>query len=380
MKLLQFWGVFFSVLVSIVTGIICYIWSKPFINWSNNSFNNGDPSPTQDMVTTIAFVCLGVLLGFLATSVIYNQMLKLRHRLQKTSAADKIVWLVGVIVAGAMAGTLTYIVHSITKSFYAALQTSLCILVFAFVMWLVIYVVISMKEELRYLFSAGKGDNNMASVAAEMNLNKIVDTNVIIDGRVYDILDTGFLEGKMLVPNFILEELQYIADSADPLKRGRGRRGLDILYKMQKEYGDRIEILDKINVIFAHNEAVDMKLVKLAANIPSTCLLTNDFNLNKVAKLNGVKVLNINELANALKPVILPGEEIDVLLIKEGKEADQGLGYLDDGTMVVVDHAASDIGKKVTVTVSSVLQTVAGKMIFADRYPSEELLQRLNQQ
>ena len=379
MKLFQFWGLLFSVLVSMVTGTICYMWAKHFITWTNRNYPGDVTNHGQETLTIIAFVLLGVLLGFLATSIAFNQMIKFRYRMQRVSAVDKIAWLVGFFVGIIPSSVVAYLAFTVTNSFPRVLQVSLCILVFVLVMWLFVFIAISMKEELKVMFSAGRGDDNaLSSSMPKMNVNKIIDTNVIIDGRIYDILATGFLDGKLLVPNFILEELQYIADSADPLKRGRGRRGLDILYKIQKEFGEQIEILDKLNVVFAHNDAVDTKLVKIACSIPSTCLLTNDFNLNKVAKLNGVLVLNINELANALKPVILPGEEIDVLLIKEGKESDQGLGYLDDGTMVVVDHAQADIGKKVKVTVSSVLQTVAGKMIFADRHPPEEI-QRLHQ-
>jgi len=384
MKLFQFWGIFFSSLLSIVTGSICYIWAGQFIKLTNERFEIA-VSPSEAMLTTIAFVVIGILLGFLATSFIYNQMIKFRYKLQKISPADKVAWIVGFVIGIFPASFVAYLAYTVTKTLQQPiLQYSLSLLAFAIVMWLVVFIASSMKEEIKYMFSAGRGSDIPAGGASsggvKVNYHKIIDTNVIIDGRIYDILATGFIEGKILVPNFILEELQYIADSADPLKRSRGRRGLDILYKIQKEYDDKIEILDKVKVVFAHNEAVDMKLVKIANSLPSACLLTNDFNLNKIAKLNGVDVLNINELANALKPVILPGEEIEVLLIKEGKEADQGLGYLDDGTMVVVDHAYADIGKKVSVTVSSVLQTVAGKMIFADRHPSEELLQRLQQQ
>lgn len=190
---------------------------------------------------------------------------------------------------------------------------------------------------------------------------KILDTSVIIDGRIADICATGFLEGKMVVPRFVLEELQHIADSSDILKRNRGRRGLDILNKMQKEFGMQMEIIgDEQN----EEIEVDAKLVSLAKKL-SGKVITNDYNLNKVAELQGVSVLNINELANALKPVVLPGEEMSVQVIKDGKESGQGIGYLDDGTMIVIDGGKRFIGEEVGVLVTSVLQTAAGRMIFA---------------
>jgi uncharacterized protein YacL len=190
---------------------------------------------------------------------------------------------------------------------------------------------------------------------------KVLDTSVIIDGRIADICAAGFLEGALLVPKFVLKELQLISDSSDPLKRNRGRRGLDILNDMQKKLGDRVQI-DSTD--FPELSEVDSKLVKLAMT-KGAKILTNDFNLNKVAELQGVKVLNINELANALKPVYLAGEQMSVKLIKEGTEPGQAVGYLEDGTMVVVDRGRDQIGREVEVTVTSHLQTSAGRMIFA---------------
>ncbi len=189
---------------------------------------------------------------------------------------------------------------------------------------------------------------------------KILDTSVIIDGRIADVCETGFLDGTLVVPQFVLKELQFVADSADSMKRNRGRRGLDILQKVQKMAGVKVMISD---VDFAELREVDLKLIELARTLRGK-IVTNDFNLNKVAQLRGVEVLNINELANALKPVVLPGEFMKVFILKEGKEYNQGVAYLDDGTMVVVDNARRMIGKNIDVVVTSVLQTTAGKMIF----------------
>jgi len=189
---------------------------------------------------------------------------------------------------------------------------------------------------------------------------RILDTSVIIDGRVADICETGFMDGTIVIPQFVLKELQLVADSSDSAKRNRGRRGLDILQKIQKMSGLDVTISD---VDFPDVREVDLKLIELAKVLGGK-IVTNDFNLNKVAQLRGVEVLNINELANSLKPVVLPGEQMKVFILKEGKEHNQGVAYLDDGTMVVVDNARRMIGKTIDVVVTSVLQTTAGKMIF----------------
>jgi uncharacterized protein YacL len=189
---------------------------------------------------------------------------------------------------------------------------------------------------------------------------KILDTSVIIDGRIADIAETGFLDGIIVTPQFVLRELQLVADSADSLKRNRGRRGLDVLQRLQKMATLQIQIVEDD---FPAVREVDLKLIELA-KVYEGKIITNDFNLNKVAQLQGVEVLNINELANSLKPIVLPGEIMKVFILKEGKEYNQGVAYLDDGTMVVVDNARKMIGKTIDVSVTSVLQTTAGKMIF----------------
>jgi uncharacterized protein YacL len=215
---------------------------------------------------------------------------------------------------------------------------------------------------------ASKGDSlNLAALGGvfggETGVRKtfkILDTSVIIDGRIADIAETGFLEGALVIPQFVLRELQLVADSADSMKRNRGRRGLDILQRLQKIANLNIQIVEDD---FPNVREVDMKLIELA-KIYDCKIVTNDFNLNKVAQVRGVEVLNINELANSLKPIVLPGELMRVFILKEGKEYNQGVAYLDDGTMVVVDNAKKMIAKTVEISVTSVLQTTAGKMIF----------------
>lgn len=189
---------------------------------------------------------------------------------------------------------------------------------------------------------------------------KLLDTSVIIDGRIADVAETGFLEGVLVIPQFVLRELQMVADSSESVKRNRGRRGLDILQRLQKSRNVNVQILDED---VPGVKDVDMKLVELG-KMYGCKIVTNDFNLNKIARLHGVEVLNVNELANALKPVVLPGETMKVYILKEGKEPNQGVAYLDDGTMVVVDNGRKMISKTVEITVTSVLQTTAGKMIF----------------
>jgi uncharacterized protein YacL len=200
----------------------------------------------------------------------------------------------------------------------------------------------------------------MFRAAAPQRRHKILDTSVIIDGRVADICEAGFLDGTLVVPQFVLKELQQIADSGDTMRRNRGRRGLDILQKIQKMTGVEVTVSD---LDFPEVRDVDLKLIELARALQGK-LVTNDFNLNKVAQLRGIGVLNINELANAMKPVVLPGEVMKVFILKEGKEYNQGVAYLDDGTMVVVDNARRMISKTIDIVVTSVLQTTAGKMIF----------------
>lgn len=216
------------------------------------------------------------------------------------------------------------------------------------------------RDELISFFSRHGRDRNKKG-APDIVENKILDTSVIIDGRIADICRTGFIEGTLVIPGFVLEELQHIADSSDILKRNRGRRGLDILNKIRKELDVKVSIYEGD---FEELSEVDSKLVKLA-KVLNGKVVTNDFNLNKVCELQGVDVLNINDLANAVKPVVLPGEEINVQVIKDGKEYGQGVAYLDDGTMIVIEEGREYIGTHLDVLVTSVLQTSAGRMIFA---------------
>lgn len=226
-----------------------------------------------------------------------------------------------------------------------------------------IKIFIKRKEDILNLLTSIKknGIRDKKNKHNEKICPKILDTSVIIDGRIFDICQTGFVEGPLVIPGFVLNELRHISDSADGLKRNRGRRGLDILNKIQKELSIETQIYEED---FPEIAEVDAKLLKLA-QVLNGKVVTNDFNLNKVAEFQGVPVLNINELANAIKPVLLPGEEMKVVVMKDGKEASQGIAYLDDGTMIVVEGGRKFISEEIMVVVTSVLQTAAGRMIFA---------------
>lgn len=256
----------------------------------------------------------------------------------------------GLLIAG-LIGLLTGLVGSSEHSVFSLLATLLIFLG-------VPYWGLSMGTRFG---KEGWAGSEPASGSREQTLKlKLLDTSVIIDGRIADLCETGFIEGTLIVPHFILQELQHISDSSDGLKRARGRRGLDILNVLQKMTNIQVRLVEDD---FPHVKEVDTKLIELGKQMNGK-VLTNDFNLNKVAGIQGVEVLNINDLCNALKPVVLPGENIRVFVLKEGKESGQGVAYLDDGTMVVVDHAKLSIGKNVDVIVTSVLQTSAGRMIF----------------
>lgn len=271
---------------------------------------------------------------------------------------------VGMLISGAAGALLGLSLAALISPLLEAFGTigqmisaCLAVVLAAFCM----QALIAKQEEVVKWLSAFRWSEREKSDRHGLKEHKILDTSVIIDGRIADICKTGFIEGTIVIPEFVLEELQHIADSSDLLKRNRGRRGLDILNKIQKELEVKVLIYERD---FDEISEVDSKLVKLAKLLQGK-VVTNDFNLNKVCDLQGVPVLNINDLANAVKPVVLPGEEIIVQVIKDGKEYGQGIAYLDDGTMIVVEGGRDYIGMTMEALVTSVLQTSAGRMIFA---------------
>ncbi|ABZ83930.1 pin domain protein [Heliomicrobium modesticaldum Ice1] len=285
----------------------------------------------------------------------------LENRLQRTPIQDLVGGAIGLIVGLIIANLL-----DVSISELPGLGRYLSVGLSAIMGYVGMRVGVKKREEiLTFIYPRWKEKHAKDKLGDKAEARgaclKVLDTSVIIDGRIADICKSGFIDGTLVIPAFVLEELQHIADSSDLLKRNRGRRGLDVLNKIRKELDVAVQIDQRDYDDLAE---VDSKLVRLCREINGH-IVTNDYNLNKVAELQGVKVLNINELANAVKPVVLPGEEMTVQVIKDGKELGQGVAYLDDGTMIVVDGGKRFIGQTITVLVTSVLQTSAGRMIFA---------------
>lgn len=321
-------------------------------------------SPNHALTFKVGLATIGLLLGGWIGPRIADLIIQAGKSLEKMSATDKIAVGVGVTLGV----FITLLLYNLLSALITVVPLRIGILTLLSIIFIYLGIValMSMKTELVTILARGGpvAPNSEADDALPTANCKILDTNVIIDGRIADVCRTGFLEGTLYVPGFVLEELQHIADSGDSLKRARGRRGLDILNTMQKELPLIVRTWDKYLERSAQEDEVDTRLVKLAKALQGV-IVTNDFNLNKVAALQGVQVLNVNELANALKPVVLPGEIMVVGIVKEGKESNQGVAYLDDGTMIVVEDGRRFIGSTMGVVVTSVLQTVAGKMIFA---------------
>jgi uncharacterized protein YacL len=313
----------------------------------------------------LAFGIIGGLVTYLFAATVFDRIIHFGESLKVMAPADKVA-----IFLGLLAGLILTIMLSAVLLQIPHVGVLVTVVVGIMLCYLGVAAAISMKDDIRFALPSTATRMGDERPDREVSTYKILDTNVIIDGRITDICRTGFIEGPVYVPGFVLDELQHIADSSDALKRARGRRGLDILNQMRSEMPLIVRTLD-IRADYQGVDEVDAKLVKLAKKLEGM-IVTNDFNLNKVAELQGVTVLNINELANALKPVVLPGEEMHVTVIKEGKEMNQGIAYLDDGTMIVIEGARRRIGENLTVIVTSVLQTVAGKMIFATLRPDDE--------
>lgn len=344
-------------------------------------------------ITLMSFLCIlvgaliGGLIGFFVAPYLTRQLKRfavfMEQQLAKTPIHD--------VIAGAVGLAVGLIIANLFSSSFARIPVVgdyipvVCSIVLGY---LGLYITMRKRKELTALFdfiprtireavkareakqaatqqvaqaAQAQADPAAAAAATGAASYKLLDTSVIIDGRIADICDTGFIEGTLLIPVFVLEELQHIADSADALKRTRGRRGLDILQRIRTESKMKVEIT---NEDFDDISEVDSKLVRLGQKVGAR-IITNDFNLNKVARLRGVEVLNINELANAVKPVVIPGESMTVTVVKNGKEPGQGVAYLDDGTMIVVENGHRHLGATIDVEVTSALQTAAGRMIFA---------------
>jgi uncharacterized protein YacL len=342
------------ILVRLISMLACSYGGYRVALLLNDNYILKDP---QQVLAIVTGIVLGVLIGYVLGGILGRYVANLAGRLESTvfraSGADVFLVMAGVFVG-----------------FLLALMPSVALLGFGypgFIISLALFVLLGFlggrvahvkRSELSAIFKLSGALGQEASGPGP----RLLDTSVIIDGRIVDIAKSGFIDGTLVVPRFVLEELQSIADSADALRRNRGRRGLDILNALQRLDRVNVEITDQD---FPDLSGVDTKLTALskATNMP---LVTNDFNLNRIAEIQGVRILNMNLLASALKPVVLPGEEMEIKVIREGKEPGQGVGYLDDGTMVVIENGREKIGSEVTVVATGVLQTPAGKMVFTE--------------
>lgn len=358
-----------SALIGVIIGIVIAATSKETKFVSKNI-------PYQDNVFgeigyyVLIAIIFGIIFYFLFPLFIRGTkklMKRLENYVQNISIADILI----VTISGIIGLLVTSLFGSLMRTIpIPILSFFVTIVAYIFIPLTFITIAIIKKNDILSLNEIFKKRSNTVrekksfgrKSSRENSYIKVLDTSVIIDGRIFDLTKTGFIEGKLIIPNFILDELRHISDSEDGLKRNRGRRGLDILNKIQKELDIEVEILDKDYKDLAE---VDAKLLRLTKELNGK-VLTNDYNLNKVAEVQGVFVLNINELANAIKPVVLPGEKMIVQVIKEGKEHNQGIAYLDDGTMIVVEGARKKVGEDLDVEVTSVIQTAAGRMIFAN--------------
>ena len=320
----------------------------------------GNSTNQSPELSGFLFCLVGILFGLILTPIFTTRPLRyIRRSLLSVSTQTLASGLTGMVVGLVIAALLTFPLSLLPQPLGRVLPF-VAVLLFGY---LGIAVFVMRQTDLFSLFRVGAGRSSDESAASNQPSVRsvLLDTSVIIDGRIADIARTGFLVGTLLIPRFVLNELQFIADSSDNLRRQRGRRGIEVISQLQKDTSTPLRISD---MDVEGVREVDDKLVVLARQLRCP-ILTNDYNLNRIAELQGVSVLNVNELANAVKLVFLPGESIEVNVIQEGKESGQGVGYLDDGTMVVVEDGRSHLNRKINVTVTKVLQTAAGRMIFA---------------
>lgn len=309
-------------------------------------------------------ILFGIIL-YLVSPIIYTAIVNLIEYVEKSVQKLTITEIIYGAIGAVIALVITTLATRPISSFHPILAPLLVILINVICAIIGMDIMVKKKDDITNILLSLKRTNTSTkekkSKSTTKPMPKVLDTSVIIDGRIFDICQTGFVEGPLVIPNFVLDELRHISDSSDSLKRTRGRRGLDILNKIQKELAIEVQIWEGD---FPKIAEVDSKLLKLAQTLHGK-VITNDYNLNKVAEVQGVPVLNINELSNAIKPVVIPGEEMTVDVVKDGKESSQGVAYLDDGTMIVVEGGKKYIGETLDVLVTSVLQTAAGRMIFA---------------
>ncbi|MFR5265734.1 PIN/TRAM domain-containing protein [Clostridium sp.] len=330
----------------------------------------------NSFIRVISYIILSLIFGiifFIISPFCYKSLKKLIDSIEKSIgrlSGSEIIFgaagaFIGLIIATIIVLPISSLLNGLSQTIGSIIAPIIYLVANLVAVIIGADISIKRKDEIITFFQSLKktASKEKKTKTAKGKLSKVLDTSVIIDGRIFDLCKTGFIEGTLVIPSFVLDELRHVSDCSDSLKRIRGRRGLDILNKIQKELDMEVEIWEGD---FPEINEVDSKLLKLAQKLGGK-VLTNDYNLNKVAEVQGVPVLNINELANAIKPVVLPGEEMTITIVKDGKESGQGVAYLDDGTMIVVEGGKKYMDETIVVDVTSVLQTAAGRMIFAKK-------------
>lgn len=356
---------FFRFLIALMgLGIGCGIVALIFCNVKFPGYQYVMLYTTSTTVITAAYVVGGFLSGLIfyifspkITDGIHTFFKRIENKLTEMPALDILFCVLGTMTGMVLALLVSLLIRMINVPVLPAVLSTLAFVLLGYYGG---HVGLTRRAELMEGV-ANRRSKNASTKDARTARPKILDTSSIIDGRIYDVCKSGFLEGSIVVPTFVLKELRHIADHSDAMKRNRGRRGLDIVKALQNDFGAQI-IVDEQD--YPEIDEVDLKLLRLSQELGGM-LVTNDYNLNKVAEVHQVQVLNINDLANALRPILLPGEELLLTIVKEGKEAGQGIGYLDDGTMVIVEGGKRHIGEQKALVVTSALQTSAGRMIFA---------------
>ncbi|MBC8103691.1 MAG: TRAM domain-containing protein [Cytophagales bacterium] len=360
----KIWRLIFNFLLSAMLAVFGWNAVLAFLNWAAQDpqlkvyFAAAQGDEWLGILYRTTFIAVGGIFGFALGATIFRRLELVGDRLRGMATRDKVALVGGLVVGLLLAAILAIPIILFLTQYSPAIAVTVAMLLGVAVMYLTTVAALSMKEEIRFYMPASPEED-----APPTEKFKLLDTNVIIDGRIADVARAGFVEPPIYVPGFILDELQHIADSSDDMRRARGRHGLEVLNTMNKELDLTVREYDRL-APRVPGEEVDARLVRLAKALNGS-IVTNDYNLNRVARLQDVPVLNVNDLAVALRPRVLPGEPMQVKLVKEGKEPTQGIGYLDDGTMVVVENGRRQIGETVEVIVSQVIQTASGKIIFA---------------
>ncbi|MGQ9656845.1 MAG: PIN/TRAM domain-containing protein [Fimbriimonadales bacterium] len=345
---LMYW--LFLAVGMILFATVGFLVADPFLKAVDGWFEG--PAPISPLWTRVGLTTAGLLIGILVANHGFQLLSRVARHLEEAEPDEKLAIGLGL----ASAAVITFALYPLLFAIGGArLGWALTLFAFVILVYLSVVSFLSMKEYLPLT----------AQMARRSKGVKVLDSSVIIDGRIRDIIRTGFLEGKIYVPGFVLDEVQHIADSEDPLRRARGRRGLDVLKQLQADLGESMEVRVHDRLAPHTGDEVDARLVRLAKAM-RTDIVTNDYNLNRVAEVQGVRVLNINELAEAVRIHVLPGEDLTVIPIREGQEPDQGVAYLEDGTMVVVEGGREYLNQAIEVVVTSVLQSARGKMLFAE--------------